>query len=385
MKVRITPPTTSRKTYVNLPEREPHKREVPRAPEPEETELVEQEVNLDKNWDLESNEETSSHWAHSRWSKLYFVGAILLLAAAGYLALGFEQDLRLERIVVEGAVQLTEKEIIGLAEIDRDQRFYDIDLKSVTSRLMKHSLVKAAYPSRQSNPATIVLKIEERRPVAMMRAQNGEAMLIDESGKVLRPKRISGLKDPEAMLNVPLLSGIVANDTASYLAMTALVIEIGKLDSGALMRSIEEFKKTPTGAYVLYTAETRTPIFLGAPTDEPFIASIEHERDPEAVKVKKAEPLFDRQVRLLSGIWKTMLRPTLLKGQALYVDARFDGQVIVKPRGGGKKAPDPMAGSIDSTIKVASVNRDPSSNGDEPLVLTLTKQSVNSRPTTQGH
>jgi hypothetical protein len=236
--------------------------------------------------------------------------------------------------------------------------------------MMKHSLLKAAYPARESNPATIVLRVEERKPVAMIRmAATGEALVIDADGKILRPKRMSGLNDPEAILDVPLLSGISDKDTQSFLAMSRLVMKLTELDSGTLIRSADELKKTSTGAYVLYMSGTHTPIFIGSPKDEPFIAALDKERDPEGVQQKREEPLFDKQLRVLSGMWKQNILPTLRKGGVLYVDARFDGQVIVKGKQGA---------SVPNTAQAAKT--------DSIASQAITQDQVsNIRPIAQGH
>lgn len=366
MKVVINPNQQPRKNYVNLPEREPHKVERQRAkPVQQEDDVLDQEMDViheepeleEADVEVETQEENHS-FLHSRRAPWLFLLVLIVLGGAAYFAVGYEQDLTLERIVVEGNGQLTDQEIIALADVDRSQKFYDIDLKEIAGKLMKHSLVKAAYPSRESSPATIVLRIEERIPVAMLRAATtGEAMVIDAEGTLLRPKKMSGLKDPESMLNVPLLSGISEKDTASYLTMTKLVMSLMQMDSGALIKASDELKKTSTGAYVLYTSETHTPVFLGSPKDEPFVAALDAERDPEGVKAKKEEPLFDKQVRLLSGMWKKELAPALRRGGILYVDARFDGQVIVKTKS-GSAAPNTAARlKADSTQMAIDANK----------------------------
>jgi cell division septal protein FtsQ len=376
VKVIINPQQQPRKNYKNLPEREPHKinRPLPKRVE----EIVEDEPMLEtpeleelEAAENEYVEEAPSHpWMHGKRGMWLFLGVLVILGGAAYFAFGFERDLTLEKITVEGNTQLTDKEIISLADIDREQKFYDIDLKAIAARMMKHSLVKAAYPSRESNPATIVLRVEERKPVAMIRvAATGEAMVIDADGKILRPKRMTGLKDPESILDVPLLSGITDKDTQSFLAMSRLVMKLSELDSGALIRGADELKKTPTGAYVLYMSGTHTPIFIGSPKDEPFIAALDKERDPEGVQQKKEEPLFDKQLRLLSGMWKQSILPVIRKGGVLYVDARFDGQVIVKGKQGTSV---PNIAQATNTDSIASQG--------------ITKDQVlNTRPLAQGH
>jgi hypothetical protein len=323
VKVIIQPHQAHRKTYTNLPEREQHKRDRQRPPQPHAPEdlavPLEQLDGEAEEYISADLEEVPESWRNSPWTRFLFIAAVLVLSGIAYFAVGFEHDQRLEGISVEGAEQLTDKEIISLADIDRSQRFYDIDLKEVTARVLNHSLVKAVYPRRETNPARIVIKVEERQPVAMIRSRSGEVLLIDREGKVLRPKRLSGLKDPEAMLRVPLLSGITETDTVSYLAMSRLVQSLAQLDDGSLMKSMGELKKTSTGAYVLYTEASHTPIFLGSPKDEPFIAALELERDPEKAQERREASLFEKQVKMLAAMWKQNLAQTVQRGQAVYI------------------------------------------------------------------
>ena len=42
--------------------------------------------------------------------------------------------------------------------------------------------------------------------------------------------------------------------------------------------------------------------------------------------------LFERQLDLLTTLWKKNLRDALRKNPARYVDARYDGQIVVKTK-----------------------------------------------------
>lgn len=386
MKVIINPQNQPRKTYTNLPEREDYKKQrqaagaEERAPiaassarsqreerpqqerrntvQPEEVEpskaskvksfftrantAAENAVLNDFGDEPEveevlEEEQEEKNWKNSRWSPLLFVGALILLGVIGYFAVGYEKDLGLERITVEGARMLTDKEIIVLAGIDRSQRFYDIDLKKIADRIEKHSLIKVAYPRRETNPQTIVLRVEERQPIALMKSEaTGEALLIDRDGKIIHPKLLAGLRDPAKLMQVPVLGGISEKDTASYLAMSRLVVEIAQLQDGALQDAIGELRKTPTGSYVIYTTETQTPIFIGSPDDAPFIPALEVERNPDSVKaVLHQQSHFIKQLNLLARVWKTKLHVKLRESRIFYVDARFAGEIVVKRNGTG--------------------------------------------------
>lgn len=301
------------------------------------SETQEQEAHLDRveAWlsDSEREHEGRESWKTSRWVPVILLAAVIVFAGMWYLASNHEEELKLERITVQGTSLLKESEILALAHLDRSQKFYSIDLKKLQERLLRHSLIKSAHPRRELNPATIVLEVEERHPVALARsASTGEAFIIDADGVIMRPKLMSGLRDQQKLLQVPLISGIRDNDSAGYRAMARLVMMMQSIDTGVLAGAIGELSRTPTGTLVIYTAETQTPIFLGSPSDQPFRTALEIERGGK--QTEHAEPHFVRQLHLLAKLWKTKLAPELRSGHDFYVDARFSGEVIVKRKPG---------------------------------------------------
>jgi cell division septal protein FtsQ len=351
---------TERKEYVHLPDRETDDlprilrseamtsgrallgqppREESASGEPEEEfgerdmlgEFLDDDVS-EETEPVEAEEEAS--WKHSRWPGVLFISALVVLSSIWYLASRSERGLSLARVRVEGASLLSNEEILHLASIDRSVPFYNINLKQIEQRLLTHSLIRSAHARRELDPATIVLSIEERQPIALLKADStsgvaaGETFIIDRDGILLRPKLIAGLRDPSKILQVPLLSGVSIRDTSAFRAMANMVAMIAAMDSGALKNAIGELRRTPTGAYVIYTSETVTPIFLGSPFDREFHTALEEQRD--SIAPKNETSLFYRQLQLLAHVWKAQLQNELRAGHALYIDARFSGQIILK-------------------------------------------------------
>ncbi len=308
------------------------------------------EYSDEKDIQADAQEEVEEHasWRHSKWVPVALVAVVLVLGGVAFFATGFEKDIALERIRVEGSKLLTEKQIISLAAIDRGQRFYDIDLKQIAARIDKHALIKAAFPRRETNPATIVLAVEERHPTAIMRSASGETLLIDRDGYVMRPKKLEGLRDPARLIQLPLLSGIGEKDSIAYQAMTKLVLKLQSIEQGAMADAIGELKRTPTGGYLLYTLSTQTPIFLGSPDDQPLELLTEQQSGVPQKPVMTSQ--FDRQLALLAKAWKRNLQHDIEAHPPLYVDARFQGEIIVKRTDGLHNAPltNPMKDSTKS-------------------------------------
>jgi hypothetical protein len=310
-------------------------------------------------------DEDEHSWKNSRWVPYLFLGALMALGGIWYFATHYASSLPLEQVRVEGASLLKDQEIISLAGIDRNERFYSIDLEQVKKNILRHSLIESAHPHREMNPATIVLDVVERQPIAMLRSETtGEAYIIDREGMLLRPKLLAGLRDPAKLMQLPLLSGVSEKDTMGYQAMARLVIMMQSLDSGALRTAIGELHRTPTGDYVAFSSETQTPIFIGSPFETEFRTALEMQRDGGVAKT--ATPLFDRQLDLLAKLWRSKLQNELRTGSVLYVDARFGGQIVLKHKTQNANV------SLQATVKADSIQH---------KLIT----SVTSSPNAQGH
>lgn len=267
-------------------------------------------------------------WKRSRWPAIIFFSALLAFGALWYFASRSDGTLMLARVEVKGASLLSTNEVLALADINSKIPFYNIDLKTIEGRLLRHSLVRSAHVDRELEPPTLVLTIQERQPVALLRSDStGEAFIVDRDGLLLRPKLIAGLRKPARFLQVPLLTGVSEHDTAGYRGMAQMVTWIGSLDSGALAASIGELHRTPTGDYVIYTSVTQTPLFIGSPFARAFHTSLEEQT---GMLPTYLEPLFDRQLELLARAWKGGLQQRILTSHVLYVDARFNGQIVLK-------------------------------------------------------
>lgn len=301
-------------------------------------------------------EETEEHgWRSSRRIPIIlFCGALLLFFGITYTAKEFQSEENLQGIIIEGNGSLLKSEVMSLAAINTKQKFYDIDLSLIERRIEKHGLVRHAELHRESHPNRIVIHVEEREPIAMIRSTTGEPILVDKEYRFFLPRRLSGLKDPDKLLSVPLLGGITERDTAVILQMAKMIQMIRGAGNGALHDAVGELRRTSTGAFVIYTAATLTPIFIGTPQDERFQTSLE----AEGKKVKgteEKESLFASQVKLLAAMWKSKLKEDLYRNNALYIDARFDGEIILKRRGAFISQPVQVADSTKAKTIAAAI------------------------------
>jgi cell division septal protein FtsQ len=299
-------------------------------------------------------EETRS-WKTSRYVPFMLVLAVVVLGGIVFFAREFQSGESLEHIRVEGNHQLLTSEVLSLAGIDKNQKFYDIDLRKIEQRVAQHGIIRHVSISRETHPNTITIHINERMPLAMIKSSTGEPMLVDNDLRFFMPKKLSGLADTNKLLAVPVLDGVSEKDTASIVEMSKIVREIETTGDSSLREAIGELKRTPTGAYVMYTAYSMTPIFIGSPRDVRFTTTLERETDPAKNKADN-ERLFDHQLNLLATLWKQKLRTEIWSKNTLYVDARFNGQIIVRHRGLNASVPAVAATKADSTNSVATRN-----------------------------
>jgi cell division septal protein FtsQ len=279
---------------------------------------------------------------------LLFCGALVLFIGIMYVAKQFQSEENLQGISIEGNGSLLNSEILSLASIDTKQKFYDLDLRQIEQRIEKHGLVRHATLRREMHPNRIVIHIDEREPIALVRSQSGEPILVDREYKFFLPKRLSGLKNPEKLLSVPLLGGVTERDTAAIIPMAKMVQMIRGVNNGALKNAVGELRRTPTSDFVIYSSATNTPIFIGSPRDERFETTLELDAD-KAHGIVAKESLFVTQIHLLASMWEKQLKDELLKREALYVDARFNGEIVVKKRTAGVQHSFPVSDSARAT------------------------------------
>jgi len=137
----------------------------------------------------------------------FFVYAYNFLISRSY----FE----IKEISVRGLKELTEKDVLELADIKPAQNLLAINTDAVVRRVTKNQWVKNVYIGREL-PNKLVLEIEERNPLALVK-QASNFYLMDGEGFVF--KKLS--KGDE--VDLPIFTGITDKDnTRSPLFLSTL-------------------------------------------------------------------------------------------------------------------------------------------------------------------
>ncbi len=123
-------------------------------------------------------------------------GSSLWQAAALWIA-GTEWAV-LKQVETNGQVRLPEADIINAAMVDPGANLMEINLDSISVRVMNISGIRRARAFRRL-PGRLVIRVEERVPIAVI--GNGELLLVDDEGATFPP--VFGGE----VLDLPVLTG----------------------------------------------------------------------------------------------------------------------------------------------------------------------------------
>src|SRR5919198_4471937 len=140
-----------------------------------------------------------------------FVRRALWLTAAGAMVWATVIGYRVLAPRLHDWTELRDVQVIGLEHVTRDEAIDKLRLpvstsivwlspKQLAERLEAHPWIKSAEISREL-PHRLIVRVVERRPAAVLRAENG-LWLIDDEGHVL-----NAVSDAEAQ-DLPVLRGV---------------------------------------------------------------------------------------------------------------------------------------------------------------------------------
>lgn len=249
------------------------------------------------------NAQPDNRTKRSLGGPVLMIGLSVGVIAAAVWANLWKAELRVADVRVNGNVIVTEKEILSLASINKEQRLYSIDLQSAQKRILQNAFVKSASVNREA-PNCISITVHERVPMAAVVLDKIE--YLDADGVVLPPAL------SESIFDLPVLTGsfqaneLIPGKQVSRVDMREaleVLASAQQLDD-RLYRRISEIHVESGRDMVLYTSEFGVPVIFG--------------RGDVAQKLVK----FD-------GFWNEFV---LHHGaqELAYVDLRFEDQVVVR-------------------------------------------------------
>lgn len=150
------------------------------------------------------------------------VCALFILACSFLLSASYFE---IREISVRGLKELTEKDILALANVQLRSNILAVNTEEVTGRIAANAWVKNIYVGREL-PDRLVLEVRERKPVALVK-QTGNFYLMDSDGFVF--KKLSKNDD----VDLAIISGVdVQSKTQPRLVTDALKLLSTLSDSG---------------------------------------------------------------------------------------------------------------------------------------------------------
>jgi cell division protein FtsQ len=240
---------------------------------------------------------------HSFGGSLLMFGLMVATIASVVWANLWKSDLRIADVRVQGTLIVAEKEILALANINKDQKLYDVDLLAAQRRIRQNAFVKSVVVSREA-PNRISISVQERTPIAAVVLDN--IRYLDAEGVVLPPAQ------SENIFDLPVLTGAFQNGEfgsgkqveKSDVREALEILVTAREFSDELYRRISEVHLEPGRDIILYTAECGVPVIFG--------------RGDVAMKLAK-----------LDGFWKDVV-PHHGAHELAYIDVRFEDQVVVR-------------------------------------------------------
>jgi cell division protein FtsQ len=189
----------------------------------------------------------------------------LLVVTAAMLAVGanaWKRELRVTRIRAEGNRILTEREIMNIAGIPKNELLFALDLNAIRQRIEQHPSVRSASVNRDA-PDGITITIDERVPVAAIALDR--VLYIDAEGVVLPPGAAGEAPDlPVITGDLPAGTCIPGKRVTAENVQEALeILTTARMIGDDLYHLISEVHLDRGKDIVLITAEAGVPIAFG--------------------------------------------------------------------------------------------------------------------------
>ncbi|MBI5343048.1 MAG: FtsQ-type POTRA domain-containing protein [Deltaproteobacteria bacterium] len=188
--------------------------------------------------------------------------AVVLVTAAGaavYSWLGHSRLFTVQDIDLNRCAYVTREEVSGMLSGVPQGNIWALSSRDIGRRLQSHPWVRSVAV-RKSFPDRLVVRIEERRPVAMI---NLDALYyVDEQGKIF--KRLTSY-DPKGF---PILTGFSQGDLKASDAVTARNLKktlelLRATESGVLRQNVSEVHFDAQDGYTLVTRDSGLQLKIG--------------------------------------------------------------------------------------------------------------------------
>jgi cell division protein FtsQ len=233
------------------------------------------------------------------------VAALLLIAgataagAAVYSWLGRSTLFSVRDVDMNSCAQVTRDEVAGMLAAGKGGTIWSLSAEAIGRRLLTHPWIREVRV-RKVFPDRLVVRIEERRPVAMINLD--VLYYVDEEGDVF--KRLSAYDSK----NFPIITGfsradLSARDAVALRNLRRTIELLHQAESGVLSQNVSEIHFDPQEGFTLVTRDTGLALKIG--TMEPREAM---------QRIEEALPKLSRLGKVRGA-----------------VDLKYAGRIFVRP------------------------------------------------------
>lgn len=183
-----------------------------------------------------------------------FLGLVFLFMVGGFLFLR-SPYFSIKEVTVDGCMAVSRDEVLELAGIREGMNIFAVNLDKTRKLLECSPMIRAADLKREL-PSTIYIRIEERKPVALV-VSGGKLWLVDAEGKILGE---DNGKIPGLVAIVGISRIVSAGSRLEGKELHALAC-VGAM--GPLTRSVSSEVQVSGDELVLLLKEGGAPVYLG--------------------------------------------------------------------------------------------------------------------------
>lgn len=238
-----------------------------------------------------------------KWKLLKCGGVVILFFLLLYL-LGGLPFFRIAVIDVEGNQALSDEKVVTLSGIHIGDNFFYADVRTAKKSLQQNPFVKTVSIQRKL-PNRFVICLEERRAVGYLVTTDGYVQ-VDEDGRFL------AIQQSLSNYNLPVISGVELSELPSIggfieNAKLKQALEVLQYCDQSLLSNISELN-VGQDYYILAYTNQKVEVRLGGLDN------------------------IEQRLQDLNQILTSVVGVTIAADQILYIDMRYDGQQIIKPR-----------------------------------------------------
>ncbi len=191
------------------------------------------------------------------------VSLVLIVAGGGLMAkLLFDSKyFKVNEVRVENASRVAEEEIAALSDVRLGHNIFELDLTRIGRKIEENPWVRRAEV-RRLFPRTVVIKVEERHPKAVINLDY--LYYVDGDGEIFKVLEVND------SLDFPVITGLERKDLLerpdeAQARLREMVELVGELAGRRIfgLEDVSEIHLDQTGEIVLYTCAGGVPVRMG--------------------------------------------------------------------------------------------------------------------------